>query len=379
MTHHDHAHLIVFPTLTPVIAIVRVFWTTSRVERTPTSTPSLFKPVGSHWGCKGVPPLTNILAFTKSKSIDVQLAVCLCIAHNLHAESLSDAIYSSHYSLHPACDVALVVMQGVRVSWSGETSSSSFVTLPSPWIGLIEGLSQESVPESCSLTLFLWKLEAIERKVTLQWGYGLQILPSTKEKPADVEEIKEAVPEPVTSSSPTVDSKEDHPASPATTAVPAVATPPKSLSLVSIILKLAKSSRMLMPLSIVFMHGAKQFYQEPTIPLHLQSVRRLNSSKVGLVFVAAVLPTLVSSCLLLTIQWWILLILEVHLTLFILSFAVQSFFILSILASVTAELASVANSIEDVGYAHVYSAFNLIYGIGTTGKIVLANLLGCQG
>ncbi|KAF9034548.1 hypothetical protein BJ165DRAFT_1533978 [Panaeolus papilionaceus] len=200
------------------------------------------------------------------------------------------------------------------------------------------------------------KLEAIERKVTLQWGYGLQILPSTKEKPADVEEIKEAVPEPVTSSSPTVDSKEDHPASPATTAVPAVATPPKSLSLVSIILKLAKSSRMLMPLSIVFMHGSPQF----------RSIFKVYGGSTRPKLDWYLLQQFFRPSFLRRRTWWILLILEVHLTLFILSFAVQSFFILSILASVTAELASVANSIEDVGYAHVYSAFNLIYGIGTT-------------
>ncbi|KAF9045166.1 MFS general substrate transporter [Panaeolus papilionaceus] len=207
------------------------------------------------------------------------------------------------------------------------------------------------------------RLLIIERKDALQW-----------------------VSEPVTASSPTVDSKEDHPASPTTTTVPdsatATPTPPlKSLSLLAVIIKLAKSSRALMALSIVFIHGVLYSCQEPTIPLHLQSVWGLNSSKVGLVFVAAVLPTLISSplgghladkrgvewvtvfCLILAVPWWILLILEVHLALFIVSFAVQSFFISSILTPVTAELASVANSIEGVGYAHVYGAFNFAYGI----------------
>ncbi|KAF9053450.1 hypothetical protein BJ165DRAFT_1591247 [Panaeolus papilionaceus] len=55
---------------------------------------------------ESVPPLANILAFTRSKSVDVQLAACLCIAHTLRAfpshGSLSNAIYSSHYSSHPA-------------------------------------------------------------------------------------------------------------------------------------------------------------------------------------------------------------------------------------------------------------------------------------
>ncbi|KAF8163814.1 armadillo-type protein [Crassisporium funariophilum] len=35
------------------------------------------------------PPLTNILAFTKSRSIDVQIAACLCVTHILRASSSS--------------------------------------------------------------------------------------------------------------------------------------------------------------------------------------------------------------------------------------------------------------------------------------------------
>ncbi|PPQ80190.1 hypothetical protein CVT24_006586, partial [Panaeolus cyanescens] len=55
---------------------------------------------------ESVPPLTHILTFTKSKSVDVQLAACLCIAHTLRAfpsqGSLSNTIYSSHYSSYPS-------------------------------------------------------------------------------------------------------------------------------------------------------------------------------------------------------------------------------------------------------------------------------------
>ncbi|PPR05780.1 hypothetical protein CVT24_006843, partial [Panaeolus cyanescens] len=126
-------------------------------------------------------------------------------------------------------------------------------------------------------------------------------------------------------------------------------------------------------------HSLLYSTQEPAIPLHLSTIYHLNPSKVGLVFVAAVVPTLVSSplgghladthgvewvtviCVLMAAPWWGVLIIEKHLALFVVGFATQC----SIMTPVTAELADVANGIEGVGYAHVYGAYNFAYGVGT--------------
>jgi len=55
------------------------------------------------------------------------------------------------------------------------------------------------------------------------------------------------------------------------------------------------------PFSFHFLtHSLRVVYssQEPALPLHLQAVWGLDSSKVGLVFLAAVIPTLVCAFLL---------------------------------------------------------------------------------
>lgn len=100
--------------------------------------------------------------------------------------------------------------------------------------------------------------------------------------------------------------------------------------------------------------------QEPTIPLHLQQVWNLDSGKVGLVFIAAVVPTLFCEfyplrllleshqifpkaspitgfltdkygaewvtvfCLLLALPWWGVVIIQQRLALFVVAFAVES-------------------------------------------------------
>lgn len=99
--------------------------------------------------------------------------------------------------------------------------------------------------------------------------------------------------------------------------------------------------------------------QEPSLPLHLQSVWNFNSDKVGLAYLAAVLPALICKsrsltvhnlvlttvaasplagyyvdqvgsdyitciCLLLALPWWIVMTLRQSLPLFIFSLAAQS-------------------------------------------------------
>ncbi|KAF8167837.1 MFS general substrate transporter [Crassisporium funariophilum] len=168
-----------------------------------------------------------------------------------------------------------------------------------------------------------------------------------------------------------------------------LATANKNLSLLTVIMKLMKSSRALVALIIIFVYGVVYSSQEPAIPLHLQRVWNLNPESVGLVFIAAVIPTLFSSpltgyfadkkgaewstflCLLLALPWWVIVIIQRQLSLFIVAFAIESFFTSGVIAPLTAELAAVSRDIDGVGYGHVYGAFNLVYGIGTSvGPIV---------
>jgi len=176
--------------------------------------------------------------------------------------------------------------------------------------------------------------------------------------------------------------------------------------------------------------------------LHLQAVWGLEADKVGLVFIAAVVPTffckqlvwvnqfhvdtdsnlvIIASplggywtdkfgsewpCvafLLLSLPWWVVIIIEYKLAFFIAVFALQcmlsialslkwlptylftaAFFTSGVIAPVTAELAAVARDLDGIGCeycgniqdillmtvvldAHIYGAFNLVYGIGSTG------------
>lgn len=123
--------------------------------------------------------------------------------------------------------------------------------------------------------------------------------------------------------------------------------------------------------------------QEPALPLYLQASWRLNSSKVGLVYIAAVVPTLFSSTiagwwvdrigtglitvvsLLFALPWLGLLIVQKSLAFFIVMFALSNFAVSGTVSALTAELATISRRLDGVGYAHVYGAFNLSYGIGS--------------
>ncbi|KAH7914452.1 major facilitator superfamily domain-containing protein [Hygrophoropsis aurantiaca] len=157
----------------------------------------------------------------------------------------------------------------------------------------------------------------------------------------------------------------------------------KPLPLLAVIRKLAESPRALVALTMALVYGIVNSMQEPSLPLHLQAIWGFNSDQVGLVYLAAVVPALISSplagwyadrkgsdyltcmCLFLALPWWGVMALRRSLPLFVVALATQSFFVSGVVAPVTAELAAVSRNIEGVGYAHVYGAFNLAFGIGT--------------
>ncbi|KAI0047288.1 MFS general substrate transporter [Auriscalpium vulgare] len=164
------------------------------------------------------------------------------------------------------------------------------------------------------------------------------------------------------------------------------------LSSMKVLGKLARSSRALTALVNSLIYGIIYSSQEPALPLHMQRVWGFNSQKVGLVYIAAVVPTLLSSplagwwadakgaewiafiCFALAVPWWGIVIIEAHLGLFITAFALENFFTAAVIAPLMAELAAVGRSLEGVGYAHIYGAFNLAFGVGSA----LGPLIGGQ-
>ncbi|KAK0457110.1 MFS general substrate transporter [Desarmillaria tabescens] len=163
-----------------------------------------------------------------------------------------------------------------------------------------------------------------------------------------------------------------------------VAGAQNKVSFVQVLRLLFRSHRALAAAFLTFVYGIVYSSQEPVISTHLNSVWGLNSSKVGLVLLASVIPTLFASplsgwfsdhqgasvviivALILAVPWYVVMIIDGHLALFITAFACAYFFAAGVLSPLTVELASVARSIDGIGYAHVYGAFNLAYGIGTT-------------
>lgn len=214
----------------------------------------------------------------------------------------------------------------------------------------------------------IFRLFIIERKEALKWG----IDPASEKNlpPADTEE------------------KAADPLAPADTLVHAAVqntdnTPKQELPFLKVVIKLCQSIRALAAFFLT-LHQAFVFTSmEPAIPLHTNAVWGLNPTQVGLLFLALSLPTLIANplsgylCdtrgsewvvafgLTLAIPWQVVLSVEGPLALFIVSLAVSSFFVASSMTPLMSELATVSRSIEGVGYAHVYGAFNFIYGIGS--------------
>ncbi|EIM91045.1 MFS general substrate transporter [Stereum hirsutum FP-91666 SS1] len=172
------------------------------------------------------------------------------------------------------------------------------------------------------------------------------------------------------------------------------ATPPSamtpSLSLIEVTLTLLKSSRALTAIVNIAIYGFVTSSLEPTLPLHLQKLWGLGSSDVGIVLVLIFIPTLIALpisgrysdsvgtewvtilCLLGALPWWAAINVNASLTFFIVSYALKRMFNSSVVSPLTAELASVCRTLDGVGYAHVYGAFNLAYAIGCG----LGNLVG---
>ncbi|KAI0325628.1 MFS general substrate transporter [Cubamyces sp. BRFM 1775] len=158
---------------------------------------------------------------------------------------------------------------------------------------------------------------------------------------------------------------------------------PAQLSIPRLLFKLVRSSRALSAVFLTLSYGIMISSLEPVLPLYLQSTYGFDVSKVGLVYIAAVVPSFISSplsgwyadrggtivstvvCLVGSLPFWCLLIVRSHLAYFITMFALLNLFATGSISPITAEFAMVTRSLEGVGYGHVYGAFNVAYGLGS--------------
>ncbi|KAF8550301.1 MFS general substrate transporter [Imleria badia] len=260
--------------------------------------------------------------------------------------------------------------------------------------------------EICTLVDLILRLLIIERDVALRWGYD----PATRQHVnvvADLEapSLSHRSPDNAGSSpeqnttvvdpEPTPSTLDSRTPSANNLTLSEISLVRKPLPMLSVIRLLGQSSRAVVALIMSLIYGTVNSMQEPSLPLHLQAVWNYNSEKVGLVYMAGLLPALISSplagilvdrigadyitttCLLLTLPWWIILALRKSIAVFIVALALQSFFVSGVVPPVTAELATVSRRMPGVGYAHVYGAFNLAFGIGTAvGPIIGGQVYG---
>ncbi|KAJ8085084.1 hypothetical protein PM082_003866 [Marasmius tenuissimus] len=154
-----------------------------------------------------------------------------------------------------------------------------------------------------------------------------------------------------------------------------------NVSFVSVLKQLCSTPKAWTPVLCVLVDGIIMTALEPPLPVHMNEVWGFNSTKVGLIFIAAVVPSFISNALagtladrlgaapviffglVFSVPFWIALTFNI-LPLFIISYAVQFMFISGGFAPLTAELARESKGMDGVGYAHVSGAFNLAYGIG---------------
>ncbi|KAF9260826.1 MFS general substrate transporter [Marasmius fiardii PR-910] len=222
------------------------------------------------------------------------------------------------------------------------------------------------------------RLIVIERKYALKWGFDPQnpVNATTTEPsndgstPAPMEEMKQEG----TSGSTNADTPQTEPTSDG--------SPKVHLSLAAVVLLLLKSPRAWTSILCILTAGMLATILEAPLPVHMNRVWNFDSRKVGLVFIASVVPSFVSTLLagylsdkfgaapvvfaglVLAIPFWVSITYNI-LVLFIVSFAVELFFISGAFAPLNAELAHVSQSTEGIGYAHVSGAFNIGWGVGS--------------
>ncbi|KAG8759496.1 hypothetical protein FRC14_005784 [Serendipita sp. 396] len=151
------------------------------------------------------------------------------------------------------------------------------------------------------------------------------------------------------------------------------------LSVLKVIVKLGRSKRAFVAFVNVFIYGITFTITEPTLPLRLADVYGFTSLKVGIIYLATVVPSLFSTplagligdkigvewvtiaCQLLSAPWWVVMAIRGPLALMVTSLALADFFLAAVVTPITADLAAVGRELDGIGYAHVFGAFNFAY------------------
>ncbi|PVG02132.1 MFS general substrate transporter [Serendipita vermifera] len=151
------------------------------------------------------------------------------------------------------------------------------------------------------------------------------------------------------------------------------------LPVIKVIITLGRSKRAFIAFFNTFLYGIVFTLMEPTLPLRLQEVYGFPSLKVGIIYFAVVIPSLISTplagwisdkvgvnwvtvgSLVLSIPWWILMALPGNLAMLLASLALAEFFLAAVVTPLIADLAASAKELDGIGYAHVFGAFNFAY------------------
>jgi len=250
------------------------------------------------------------------------------------------------------------------------------------------------VGEICTVIDLLGRLLIIETKVIDNWNVNPVALPGASDARADLVSYGNNMIDDPTENTPLLRSSRLPPSDIASvgTADHLNGTQPscddaadcnKPLSLIAVVIKLARSPRALVGLIITFSYGVTYTSQEPALPVRMQRLYGFDSWEVGLVFLAAVLPTIFSGpfsgwladrkgtewistlCIGFALPWWIVISFRLPVWMFVTAFAIESFFSSGLNSLVSAELAAVARNNEGIGYAHIYGALNIAYGVGS--------------
>lgn len=155
------------------------------------------------------------------------------------------------------------------------------------------------------------------------------------------------------------------------------------ISFFGVIATLCHSRRALTAFLNTFISGIVFTIMEPTLPLRLQDVYGFTSLKVGLIYLSASVPSIISTILSGTISdkggaewvtvisflastpWWITMAIRGPLGLFVTSLSLANFFIAATITPMTADLAAAARELEGIGYTHVFGALNFAYSCST--------------
>ncbi|KAH9927461.1 MFS general substrate transporter [Epithele typhae] len=247
---------------------------------------------------------------------------------------------------------------------------------------------------------FMCRVLIIERKEAERWDASLSPLvrtnTSSSRRPAyggtSNEKRDEPAPTDVLTAPADADAGLEAPSGSAAAAAmgtdAAAAQTAPQLSIVRLLWLMVKSKRTMAPVLLAFVYGAVLTSQEPVVPLYLGGTYGLDTSQIGLVYIAAVIPSFIckppfpsplsgwwadkhgaTSAVLISVvcslPFFFLIAIKSSLAYFIVMIALESFFFYGTLSPVTAELAAVTQSLDGVGYGHSYGAFNIAYGLGS--------------